>query len=73
MLVFEISKESGQLEIHADKNGLVELKKQLDFLSAGQSHVHLKTPSWAGDELTEEAQCKGDLVIHHVKIFLWKS
>ena len=69
LLVFELTAEGDQLEIHADEAGLALLQKQLAFLARGSSHVHLKTPSWAGDELTEAAQVKDHRVLNHVKIY----
>jgi hypothetical protein len=69
MLVFELTPEGDQLEIHADEAGLAVLQRQLGFLVRGSSHVHLKTPSWAGDELTEVAQGKDHRILNHVKIY----
>jgi hypothetical protein len=72
MLVFELTPEGDQLEIHADEEGLRRLKNHLETLHSGERHVHLKTPGWAGSELNEEPQQKGHIVLNHVKIFCWR-
>jgi hypothetical protein len=72
MLVFELTPDGDQLEIHADEEGLRRLKNHLDMLLSGEGHVHLKTPAWAGSELSEEPQHEGDIVLNHVKIFCWR-
>jgi hypothetical protein len=58
MLVFELTPERDQLEIHADEEGLQRLKNHVERLLSGEQHVHLKTAAWAGNELTEEARGK---------------
>lgn len=71
LLVFELSEGGDQLEVHANEEGIRLLRKQLDFLLGGETHIHLKTPSWAGTELSETPQGKNSSVLHHVKIFKW--
>ena len=73
MLVFELTADGDELEIHADEAGLAVLQKHLAHLVRGSSHVHLKTPSWAGDELTEVAQAVDHRVLNHVKIYCGHS
>jgi hypothetical protein len=72
LLVFELTKEGDQLEIHANEEGIRRLKRHLDLLLAGGPHVHLKTPAWAGSELGEQAQQEGHVVLNHVKILCWR-
>ncbi len=72
LLVFELTPEGDQLEIHADEEGLRRLKAQLDALLSGEQHVHLRTPAWAGSELGEEPQHAGHVTLNHVKIFCWR-
>jgi len=72
MLVFELTSEGDQLEIHADEEGLRRLKKHLEALLSGEQHVHLKTPAWGGSELGEEPQQEGHVALNHVKILCWR-
>jgi len=71
MLVFELTADADELEIHADEEGIQLLKRQLNDLLAGELHIHLKTKAWGGEELSEEAQATDHKVINHVKIFCW--
>ncbi|KNF08178.1 hypothetical protein CLPU_9c00740 [Gottschalkia purinilytica] len=74
LLTFEISDDRNELEIHATKEGLQLLKEEIDILinAADNDHVHLFTPSWGGEDLTEELQNKDDLLINKVTLFKWK-
>jgi hypothetical protein len=72
MLVFELTPEGDQLEIHADEEGLRRLKKHLEVLLSGEEHVHLKTAAWAGNELSDQVQQAGHVALNHVKIFCWR-
>ena len=74
MLTFEWDKETEQLEIHADKNGLNELTEKLKNLSGneGEEHLHLLTEDWGGSELSSDKQNEKAKLIHHVKIFKWQ-
>jgi hypothetical protein len=72
MLVFELTPEGDQLEIHGDEEGLRRLKRHLEALLSGAQHVHLKTPAWAGTDLTEQPQQEGHVALNHVKIFCWR-
>lgn len=75
MLTFEWDKESEQLEIHADAQGLSDLAVQLKKISdgEGEEHLHLMTEGWGGDELSNNKQNSNAELINHVKIFKWKS
>lgn len=47
------------------------LQRKLDALRrSGPDHVHLMTPSWAGNELTEEVQGTGNVLFNHLRIVL---
>lgn len=59
---------SSEIEIYCDREGLEELKRQLGFLDRGETHVHLMSESWAGNELTEEKQGAKNALVHHLKI-----
>lgn len=61
--------EIGEVAICLDEESIELLEKQLAFLKKEPDHVHLMTPSWAGDELTEEKQ--GDhkwVLVNHLRI-----
>ena len=45
-----------EVAICFDAEGLDRLIGKLQSLRARNDHVHLMTPSWAGDDLTEEKQ-----------------
>ena len=71
MLVFELTPAGDVLEIHLDREGLEILESQLEWLRKGETHVHLKTKAWAGEELSDELQGEGDHLVNHVKIMRW--
>ena len=59
-----------EVEIFCDQEGLSLLLRQLEFLKKGPAHVHLMTPSWAGNELNETRLGKETVLINHLKITL---
>jgi len=71
MLVFELNADGDELEIHADRAGLLELKTQIDQLLSSESHAHLNTVAWGGTELSDQPQGAGHRALNHVKIFRW--
>ncbi|MEB3103713.1 Imm32 family immunity protein [Ferviditalea candida] len=71
LLTFEFDKENEKIEIHADKYGLLFLKQKIDVLLQKGGDVHLMTPSWGGQELSEEQQNENSILLHHVKILYW--
>lgn len=71
MLIFELTPDGEQLEIHVDGEGLDLLEKKRGELRDGEKHVHLKTRAWAGSELSDEAQGENHTLLNHVKIFHW--
>jgi hypothetical protein len=71
LLSFEYDSDGEKLEIHANEKGLIYLKEQIEMLLEHKQGIHLMTPSWGGEELTEEKQGKDNTLIHHVKIFHW--
>jgi hypothetical protein len=48
--------EHGEIAICFDKEGLEFLIAKLSKLRERQDHLHLMTPGWAGNELTEVSQ-----------------
>jgi|1185.fasta_scaffold577865_1 hypothetical protein len=59
---------STEVEIFCDSEGLALLSKQLEHLKSGSSHVHLRTPAWAGNELGEKPFGKGTILINHLRV-----
>jgi hypothetical protein len=73
LLVFESEVECDQIEVHGDAEGIRMLIQKLETLLSMEEHIHLKTPGWGGNELTEEVQGEKHHLIKHVKIFCWKK
>lgn len=73
LLTFELDEKGELLEIHANKDGLCFLKEKIDVLIKAQTndHIHMMVPSWGGKELSEDKQCKENVLIPHVKVFKW--
>jgi len=63
----------GVVEIHCDEEGLDLLMSRLSVLKERGGHDHLKTPAWAGDELTEGKQNASNELINHLEIMVWPS
>jgi len=62
-----------EIEIYCDQEGLEELVKQINFLQNGETHVHLKSNSWAGAELSENRQGEGNILVHHLLVVVKNS
>jgi hypothetical protein len=71
LLTFELSADGDNLEIHGNLAGLRELSKILERAIETRQHEHLTTPSWGGDELTEEVQGVGARLLNKVTIHVW--
>ncbi len=65
----EISAGRSEIEIYCDSAGFRELQRQLDFFKRGETHVHLATLSWAGNELAETVMREGNVLVHQVTIY----
>lgn len=70
MLTVESNETAQAIEIFCDSDGLETLVRKLEILRAKGGHVHLMTPAWAGDELTEEVQGEGNRLLNHLRIVL---
>lgn len=59
-----------EVEIYCDRDGFDTLMKCFKQIENGESHVHLMSPSWAGNELSEEPQGKDSstVLVHHLCI-----
>jgi hypothetical protein len=64
------SEGKAEVEIFCDQDGLSLLIRQLGFLKQGPAHIHLMTPSWAGNELDETRLGEGTAIINHLKVTL---
>jgi hypothetical protein len=75
MLSFEWSKNDECLEVHADEAGLTRLARVIEFLKSTQTpdHIHLMSEKWGGDELSSTLQGLDNRLVHHVKVFRWKT
>ena len=57
--------EIPEVAICFDRQGLDFLISKLEHLKTHVDHLHLMTPSWAGNELTEEANGGSDYKLLH--------
>jgi hypothetical protein len=63
------SNDVAEVAICCDAEGLERLIAQLEKLRHKRDHTHLMTPSWAGNELTEEKQGGKDYVlVNHLRV-----
>lgn len=68
MLTVEYNQEREAVELYCDVEGLDRLLRKLTWLKERGGHLHFRTPTWAGDELTEELQGAGNRLINHLVI-----
>ena len=73
LFTFEISEDFQEIEIHGNEEGLKRLIDIIEMVIKYKTHDHLMTPSWAGNELTEEAQGKNTKLINKVTIGISKE
>ena len=60
---------AGEVAICCDEQGLEVLINKLERLRRKNDHIHLMTPSWAGNELTEQKQGGNDYqLVNHLRI-----
>lgn len=71
LLTFELSLDGTTLDIHGNADGLAVLQNAISRAVERKSHEHLMSPSWAGDELTEEPQGEGTNLLKKVTIHAW--
>ena len=69
-LTVESLPSKNEIAIFCDSEGLNTLIEQLEILKKHKGHVHLMTPSWAGNELTENKQTPDNQLVHHVRVTL---
>lgn len=76
MLTFELSKDSDQLEIHGNKEGLEHLTAivlKLLHCKNQKEHSHLMTEAWGGYDLSSETHMKEGRLLNMVTIFYWPN
>lgn len=75
-------KDSEQIYIHADLEGIERLERAISFVKSkllkGEcDHVHLYSESWGGNELSEsmleQEVEEGRKQVHHVKLYGWNE
>lgn len=73
LLTVELTSGRDMVEIHCNRAGLLEHIELLTRLSqqTAPEHAHLMTPSWAGSELSEEAQNADGVLINKVTVYYW--
>ena len=71
LLSFEISKDGDELNIHCDDAGLENLRSIISQIKGKVSHEHLMTPSWGGNELSEDPQSEDSHLLNKVTIHKW--
>ena len=71
LLTFELTGD-GTLEIHGNKHGLAGLRHALDHVLRTETHDHLMTREWGGNELSSDRQGDGNRLVHSVKILFWE-
>ncbi len=76
ILTLELDQQGELIELHLNKAGAEYLKNVLVKLIENNQdeHLHLMTPDWGGNELTEEKQNKsnGVKLMHQLKLMYWK-
>ena len=70
LLSVEYQPNLEELDIMCDSDGLDLLIEKLNKLKQHGGHAHLMTPSWAGNELTEDRQTDNGTLINHVRVVL---
>jgi hypothetical protein len=73
VLSVEYLETDEELVVCCDSQGLDLLIAYLQRLKNDGGHTHLMTPSWAGDELTEERQLPNSQLINHMRVVLLPS
>ena len=72
-MILTVEYKKDEVEIYTDQEGLNLLIEKLLLLQKRGGHEHLITPSWAGNELTEQKQCSSNELINHLCVILKPS
>lgn len=77
LFTVELDQQDKTLEMHLNKVGVEYLKSILEklILNDQDSHIHLMSPEWGGDELSTDQQNLGDniMLLHQLKVVYWKE
>ena len=78
LLTFELDKESEQISVHGDPEGLEvfanALLKLAEKAKDGEfPHDHFFTEEWGGYELSSDTQGEDGKLINHVKVYCWPT
>jgi hypothetical protein len=57
-----------EVEIYINYQGLESLIKRLELLRKNGGHTHFMTPSWSGNDLTEEKTIASNDLVNHLRI-----
>ncbi|MDB4743693.1 Imm32 family immunity protein [Planctomicrobium sp.] len=70
----EWDSENEWLEIHGSSQALCAFSKTIETLalSRNSDHIHLMSSDWGGEELSCDQQNATAMLIHHVKVLVWK-
>jgi hypothetical protein len=61
--------EHPEVAVCFDAEGLEVLLRKLEYLKSNGGHLHLMTPAWAGDDLSEEVVGgSGYRLIHSLRL-----
>jgi YD repeat-containing protein len=73
LIQIEWNSDGKRVEIHLNDAGIDYLASLLDHLrsEAAPNDIHLMTPSWGGNELSEGEHPGNNDVVNHLKIFKW--
>ena len=66
----ELPDGKAEVEVFVDREALADLQAQLSHLKSPGDHAHFMTPSWGGQELTEEPQRDGNTILNHLRVTL---
>jgi hypothetical protein len=69
-LSLEIASDGASAELYLDLEGRDLLVRRLMALNVDHEQFHLFSESWGDGELTEERRTPGNLIAHHLKVYL---
>lgn len=77
LLTLEFDFEQELIELHLNRERAEYLKNILEklILEKDNKDIHLMTPDWGGNELSNDPQNENENIklIHHLKLIYWKK
>jgi hypothetical protein len=73
MISLELNKNDKEVDLVCDSDGITSLIDMLNILKKHGGHLHLMTPNWGGDDLSEIPIGSGNEIINHLRIVLLSS